>query len=84
MMPHIGCHDGIWHGMGYNFAGVPMGSFFGLRIAQRILGLPEGACAFEAAAFPTLPFYRGNPWFLPLAMRYFAWKDARLARRRPA
>ena len=78
MMPHIGCHDGIWYGMGYNFAGVPMGSFFGLKIAQRILGLAAGACAFESAAFPTLPFYRGNPWFLPLAMRYFAWKDARL------
>ncbi|MBX3502213.1 MAG: FAD-binding oxidoreductase [Alphaproteobacteria bacterium] len=83
MMPHIGCHDGIWHGMGYNFAGIPMGSFFGLKIAQRILGLPEGATAFEAAAFPTMPLYRGNPWFLPLAMRYFAWKDARLARSRP-
>jgi glycine/D-amino acid oxidase-like deaminating enzyme len=84
MMPHIGRHDGIWYGMGYNFAGVPMGSFFGLKLAQRILGLPEGACAFEATPFPTLPLYRGNPWFLPLAMRYFAWKDARLARSRPA
>lgn len=83
MMPHIGCHDGIWHGMGYNFAGVPMGSFFGLKIAQKILGLPDGSCAFESAAFPTLPFYRGSPWFLPLAMRYFAWKDSSLARRRP-
>ena len=78
MMPHIGCHDGLWYGMGYNFAGVPMGSFFGLKIAQKILGLPAGASAFDAAAFPTLPFYRGNPWFLPLAMRYFAWKDALL------
>ena len=84
MMPHIGCHDGIWYGMGYNFAGVPMGSFFGLKIAQRILGLPAGATAFESAAFPTLPLYRGTPWFLPLAMRYFAWKDASLARSRPA
>ncbi len=78
MMPHVGRHDGIWFGMGYNFAGVPMGSFFGLKLAQKILGLPAGATAFEAAAFPTLPFYRGNPWFLPLVMRWFAWKDARL------
>ncbi len=83
MMPHIGRHDGAWYGMGYNYAGVPMGSFFGLKIAQKILGLPEGATAFETAAFPTLPLYRGDPWFLPLAMRYFAWKDARLARSRP-
>ncbi len=84
MMPHIGCHDGIWYGMGYNYAGVPMGSLFGLKIAQKILGLPEGTTAFEQAPFPTLPLYRGNPWFLPLAMRYFAWKDKRLARSRPA
>ena len=35
-----------------------------------------------ASVFPTLPFYRGDPWFLPLAMRYFAWKDAKLARSR--
>lgn len=83
MMPHIGCHDGMWYGMGYNFAGVPMGSFFGLKIAQAILGHPDEACAFGSESFPTLPLYRGNPWFLPLAMRYFAWKDARLARRRP-
>ena len=55
MMPHIGCHDGIWYGMGYNFAGVPMGSFFGLKIAQKILGLPAGATVFQSAAFPTLP-----------------------------
>ena len=84
MMPHIGCHDGIWYGMGYNFAGVPMGSFFGLKLAQRILGMPEGGCAFESEPFPTLPLYRGKPWFLPLAMRYFAWKDARLDRSRTA
>jgi len=84
MMPHIGCHDGVWYGMGYNYAGIPMGSYFGLKIAQKILGLPDGTTAFETAAFPTLPLYNGNPWFLPLAMRYFAWKDARLARSRPA
>lgn len=82
MMPHIGCHDGIWYGMGYNFAGVPTGTFFGLKIAQKILGLPAGATAFERDAFPTLPLYRGNPWFLPLAMRYFAWQDSRLAKSR--
>ena len=51
MMPHIGCHDGMWYGMGYNFAGVPMGSFFGLKIAQKILGLPAGTSAFETATF---------------------------------
>jgi glycine/D-amino acid oxidase-like deaminating enzyme len=80
MMPHVGQHDGVWYGMGYNFAGVPMGTHFGLKIAQGILGTANGASAFASDPFPTMPLYRGNPWFLPLAMRYFAYQDAKLAR----
>ena len=37
-----------------------MGSFIGLKIAPKILGLPAGANPFEAAAFPALPLYRGR------------------------
>jgi glycine/D-amino acid oxidase-like deaminating enzyme len=77
MMPHMGCNDGIWYGMGYNFAGVPMGTYFGRKIAQQILGLPEGRSVFHSPRFPTNPLYNGNPWFVPLAMRYFDWRDRR-------
>ena len=80
-MPHIGRHDGLWYALGYNFAGVPMGSYLGLKLAQQILGKGEGASVFGTTPFPTLPFYGGNPWFVPLAMRWFDWKDARLARK---
>jgi glycine/D-amino acid oxidase-like deaminating enzyme len=80
-MPHIGRHDGLWYALGYNFAGVPMGSYLGLKLAQQILGKAEGASVFGTTRFPTLPFYGGNPWFVPLAMRWFDWKDARLARK---
>jgi glycine/D-amino acid oxidase-like deaminating enzyme len=83
MMPHVGCRDGIWFGLGYNFAGVPMGSHFGVKIAQGILGLPEAHSAFGGAKFPTIPFYRGKPFFVPTAMRYFDWKDQRRAKRSP-
>jgi len=51
MMPHIGCHDGVWYGMGYNFAGVPMGSFFGLKIAQ---SQSEAGSFFRALAAQVL------------------------------
>jgi len=81
MMPHVGGRDGIWHGLGYNFAGVPMGTHFGLKLAQRIQGKPEGRSAFADEAFPSFLGYRGRPWFVPLAMRWFDWKDRRLARR---
>jgi glycine/D-amino acid oxidase-like deaminating enzyme len=77
MMPHMGCHDGIWYGMGYNFAGVPMGTYFGRKIAQQILGLPEGRTVFHSTRFPTVPLYNGNPWFVPYAMSYFDWRDRR-------
>jgi glycine/D-amino acid oxidase-like deaminating enzyme len=80
-LPHIGRHEGLWYALGYNFAGVPMGSYLGLKLAQQILGKEEGATIFGTTPFPTVPFYGGNPWFVPLAMRWFDWKDARFARK---
>ena len=77
-MPHIGRHEGLWYALGYNFAGVPMGSYLGMKLAQQILGKADGATVFGTTPFPTLPFYNGNPWFVPLAMRWFDWNDARL------
>jgi hypothetical protein len=71
-MPHIGQAEGIWYAIGYNFAGVPMGSYLGRKIAEKILGLPAGRTAFDIAPFPTQALYGGNPWFVPLAMRWFA------------
>ena len=35
----------------------------------------EGATAFDGLAFPTRPFYRGNPWFLAPAITYYRWRD---------
>lgn len=80
-MPHIGRQDGIWHALGYNFAGVPMGSYLGWKLAQKIIGKAEGETVFGTTPFPTFPGYGGNPWFVPLAMRWFDWQDARLARK---
>jgi glycine/D-amino acid oxidase-like deaminating enzyme len=77
LMPHIGGRDRIWHGLGYNFAGVPMGTHFGARLADLVLGRPSGKSAFAEAPFPTRPLYTGNPWFVPVAMRWFDWKDGK-------
>ena len=30
---------------------------------------------FDGLAFPTRPFYRGNPWFLAPAIAYYRWRD---------
>ncbi|GAB2177961.1 NAD(P)/FAD-dependent oxidoreductase [Dongia sp. agr-C8] len=79
MMPHIGGRDHVWYGLGYNFAGIPMGTHFGAKLAAMIEGKAEGRSTFAETPFPTLPFYSGDPWFLPLAMRYFDWKDRKPA-----
>jgi glycine/D-amino acid oxidase-like deaminating enzyme len=80
-LPHIGSADGIWYAMGYNFAGVPMGTYLGTKLAHKIVGSPEGKTVFDGKRFPTVPLYHGTPWFVPMAMRYFDWQDRRFARK---
>jgi glycine/D-amino acid oxidase-like deaminating enzyme len=79
MMPHLGQNDGIWYGLGYNFAGVPMGTYFGARIADQILNPQARDSIFMSRRFPTAPLYDGNPWFVPLVMKVFDWHDRYLA-----
>jgi glycine/D-amino acid oxidase-like deaminating enzyme len=78
-MPHLGKHDGVHFALGYNFAGIPLGTHFGRLMAHRILGRPDAHSVFETPGFPTAPFYGGSPWFVPLTMRYFDWHDRRIA-----
>jgi glycine/D-amino acid oxidase-like deaminating enzyme len=72
--PRIGRHDGIHFAAGYCFVGVPMGTLFGRKLACRILGRPGGESAFDRP-IPTMPLYRGDPWFLPLAFRWMRRHD---------
>lgn len=79
-MPHIGTKDGVHFALGYNFAGIPLGTHFGEKLAARILQRGDISSAFDVERFPTAPFFNGSPWFVPLAMRYFDWHDDRIAR----
>lgn len=76
---HIGRHDGMHYAMGYCGSGVGMASYLGMRLGQQVLGLPEGATAFDDLPFQTRPFYSGNPWFLAPSVLFYRWRD-RLAR----
>lgn len=74
-MPHMGIHDGIHYALGYNFAGVPLGTHFGRKLASRILGKGGGSSAFDIEKFPTLPLFNGTGLVAPLAMQYFNLHD---------
>ena len=72
--PHAGRMDGMWYAMGYAGHGVAMATYLGQQIADCILG-QGGHNPFEGMRFPTVPLYRGNPWFLPLAAVWYRFLD---------
>jgi hypothetical protein len=52
-----------------------MAGYLGMRIGQQVLGLKDGATAFDGLRFQTRPFYTGNPWFLAPSVMYYRWRD---------
>jgi glycine/D-amino acid oxidase-like deaminating enzyme len=75
LWPHLVERDGIHFAGGYCFAGVPMGTYLGTKAAHRILGSRDGDTVFAERGFPTVPFYSGNPWFVPAVMKYYGLRD---------
>jgi glycine/D-amino acid oxidase-like deaminating enzyme len=74
-LAHVGQQDCLFYAMGYCGSGVGMAGYLGMRIGQQLLGRKQGETAFDGLKFPTRPFYRGNPWFLAPAIRYYRWRD---------
>jgi glycine/D-amino acid oxidase-like deaminating enzyme len=72
---HVGRHEGLHYAMGYCGSGVGMAGYLGTRLGQQVLGLKEGATAFDGLGFQTRPFYSGNPWFLAPSIAYYRWRD---------
>jgi glycine/D-amino acid oxidase-like deaminating enzyme len=77
LLPHLGTHEGVHYAVGYCFAGLPMGSHFGRLLAQRILSPGTVKSIFADQPFKTVPFYRGNNWFVPWMMRYYDLKEGK-------
>jgi glycine/D-amino acid oxidase-like deaminating enzyme len=76
-LPHAGEIEGLHFALGCNGSGVSMmpylGDAVGRAIAGRLRKLP-----FAEAPLPPIPFYSGNPWFLPAvggAFRALDWFD---------
>lgn len=79
-LPHNGFADGIHYAMGWCASGVPMGTWLGHKTAQRILGDSDARTALTDRPFRTIPFYRGNPWFLPLITAWMRRADRKMMR----
>ncbi len=79
-VPHIGVEDGIHYAAGCQGSGVAMASWLGHQAALKIAGRTNAPFALDGLPFPTKPFYRGNPWFMPAVGEWYRLKD-RWARR---
>ncbi len=81
-VPHMGTQSGLHYCLGCNGSGVVMMSHLGHQTALKILGRTNRVSAFEAVELPSIPFYGGNPWFLPMVGGYYQlrdWLDRRFA-----
>jgi glycine/D-amino acid oxidase-like deaminating enzyme len=72
---HTGTQAGLFYSAGYCGSGVGMAGYLGMRLGQKVLGLKEGATAFDDLPFPTRPFYTGIPWFMGPVVMYYRWLD---------
>ncbi len=77
LYPHLGNHDGVHYALGYCFAGVPMGTYLGHKMALRVLEKKEAKTIFADRPFPAKWWYRGTPWFLPFVTANYDRLDAR-------
>ena len=60
------------------FAWLTLASTLGLAQERQQVSLGSDALpvtVFADRAFPTVPLYSGNPWFVPALMRWYGWRD---------
>jgi glycine/D-amino acid oxidase-like deaminating enzyme len=73
-MPHAGRQDGVAFALGYGGHGVAMATWLGDQVGRAMAGQGRWP-ALSEIPFQPIPFYRGRPWFLPLAGAYYGLKD---------
>jgi glycine/D-amino acid oxidase-like deaminating enzyme len=74
-LPHVGQRDGVHFALACNGGGVVTMTHLGRQAAHQILGTANRVSAFSRLPFPTMPFYGGNPWFLPMVGSYYRLRD---------
>ena len=74
-VPHLGQQDGLFYAMGYCGSGVGRSTFYGHKVALKMMDDPRGATSLDDLPFKSKPFYNGTPWFLPAVLRWHSLMD---------
>ena len=81
--PHLTVNDNIYYATAFCGSGVVWATWLGKKVAQLVIGNDDSASSvFLSGSFPTRPFYKGNPWFIPLVIKWYGLKDKFLCGRR--
>lgn len=64
-VPHMGGREGLYFCTGCNGNGIAMMTHLGRSLARKLIDRVDRTCVFDDAKVPSLPFYKGTPWFLP-------------------
>ena len=73
-VPHMGMENGIHYVLGCCGTGIPMATYLGHRIAEKILSRGDQESAFERP-LPPLSFHGARNLLLPLAVRAYSLRD---------
>jgi glycine/D-amino acid oxidase-like deaminating enzyme len=74
-LPNIGCHDGIYHALGYCGNGVAMAPYLGHKAALKMLNPQQQHSVFEQTPLQNRIYHHGNPWYMPAASAWYRTRD---------
>ena len=74
LMPHIGRVEGIHYAFGYGGHGLALATYLGSEFGKLLAGQISSS-PFAEIPHQTMFFYRSEPWFIPLAARYYRLVD---------
>lgn len=76
MIPRIFETDGVVYATGFCGSGVVWAPWVGTRAAHKLMGHADRArSAFDFRPPAAVPFYRGNPWFMPAVIKGYGLQD---------
>ncbi len=75
VFPHLGFRDRIYHAMGYCGSGVVRATWFGHKIALKILGDKEGRTAFDDLDFRNYPMHFLARRMVPAVIAWYRLRD---------
>ena len=74
-LPVIFEHKDIFYAAGYAGSGTVWARWLGKKAAETAMGISNKNSIFYGPPPLKIPFYDGNPWFLPFVQYYYAMKD---------